>query len=385
MNFRDLLGAFAEEDDPNSQQQMGMDDMLANLVQSRQGGIGAMNPGQGIPAPQGALDAPPGQGEAIPEGTGDVIDVNGVRPTRPPAPEPMDEEVLNFGNNQYIEEAAAARENVPNKPGKLRNILGTIGDAFLINGGADAIWAPKQERRKMGNAMAGFTRNPSDAAERMAAGGYGKDALEMLGNVNQNQARTMTAQTGQANANATATKNAQKAYQDARDISSRLLSAAGDDPEKVAFAMKNIALVAQKLGTTPQELGLLENMTPGQRAVYGMSDMTVQQQEQFPRRDRGLNISQQNADNGTRNADSNALRASRPPAGSNPPTPTEAGEVARIRGIINSGVRLSPGDKATWNKYLNGNKPKRGAVTGNKGGTPARMPSRRFKVMKRPN
>lgn len=52
--------------------------------------------------------------------------------------------------------------------GVLRDILGTLGDAFLVQGGADAVYQPRREKEKEADAMAGFSRNPLRAIERLA-------------------------------------------------------------------------------------------------------------------------------------------------------------------------------------------------------------------------
>lgn len=53
--------------------------------------------------------------------------------------------------------------------GTLREVLGTLGDAFLVQGGAKPIYAPTRQRERMGDAMAGYTQAPRSAAERMTA------------------------------------------------------------------------------------------------------------------------------------------------------------------------------------------------------------------------
>lgn len=64
--------------------------------------------------------------------------------------------------------------------------------------------------------------------------------------------------------------------------------AAADTPERRAAALRQIAQLAERVGLTPDELGVSENMTEDERYIYGRGDMTVNQQEALPRTDRRL-------------------------------------------------------------------------------------------------
>lgn len=52
--------------------------------------------------------------------------------------------------------------------GLLRDILGTIGDAFLVQSGNKPIYGPKRQQERESDAMVGFSRNPLAAIERLA-------------------------------------------------------------------------------------------------------------------------------------------------------------------------------------------------------------------------
>lgn len=59
--------------------------------------------------------------------------------------------------------------------GTLRNVLGALGDAFLVQSGHDPIYRPRMEQQAIGQAMAGFDINDPDKAnaaiQRVAATG----------------------------------------------------------------------------------------------------------------------------------------------------------------------------------------------------------------------
>lgn len=97
-----------------------------------------------------------------------------------------EDQPLRLGNVDLLLEAQAAGENAPQRKGgyfgtkgTLRNILGTLSDAFLVQGGADARYAPLREREKMADAMTGYTQNPQAAAERMAYQGFPQESSKV--------------------------------------------------------------------------------------------------------------------------------------------------------------------------------------------------------------
>lgn len=59
--------------------------------------------------------------------------------------------------------------NILHTKGTLRSILGTLGDAFLVQAGKDPIHSQAIYRQQMADAAAGFQDNPMVAAGRMAA------------------------------------------------------------------------------------------------------------------------------------------------------------------------------------------------------------------------
>lgn len=97
-------------------------------------------------------------------------------PTVPPSPGPLVDEP----------ELGATVSTLPERKGMFglkgtgRDILGLLGDAFLVQGGAKPVYAPRREAERQGDAMIDFTRNPTAAFERLAAAGYGDAAFDMF-------------------------------------------------------------------------------------------------------------------------------------------------------------------------------------------------------------
>lgn len=98
-----------------------------------------------------------------------------------------------------LDEAPAVKGGGPNpglygllpeswQQGTFRNIMGALGDAFLVGSGRDPIYGPRMERREVGSAMAGFHKDPAMAASRVAmtgAEGSPDLALEMFNQAQQ--------------------------------------------------------------------------------------------------------------------------------------------------------------------------------------------------------
>lgn len=217
-----------------------------------------------------------------------------------------------LGNRDVLEEAQYSMQQAPERKGMfgvkgtLRDVLGTIGDAFLIQGGRNPIYAPRREQEKMGDAMTGFTGEDPEsvrsAAERLASLGYVDQARKLMDDYESNQLRQ--AQIAQAKASSESLIGDRKwgNVKDATNMIARVFA----DPRAQAnpqIAMAQAEVIARQAGVSLEDLGISPEMTPEEMGLYSRRDMTVNQQEMLPRRDRALdqgdrrlNISQQNAD-----------------------------------------------------------------------------------------
>ena len=239
------------------------------------------------------------------------ISVLGRRGAQPISP--MDDGPRPLGNASYIEEALAAGENVPQRKGlfgvkgTLRDVLGTLGDAFLVQSGNKAMYQPRRQMEKESDAMGGFTQDPMAAIERLANVNP-EAARKLYDEYTGNQIRQGTLQSQEASRKSTIETRNQKNLQDFGNYAARLMSQA-DTPEKQQYAMSILQRRAQALGIDLEDLGLGADLSPEQRAILGSGDMTVNQQQQIPLRQQQLGISQQNADTARQNAGTSSRRA----------------------------------------------------------------------------
>ena len=90
-------------------------------------------------------------------------------------PTNYDDYVLNnapavIGREQDIKqtEEASDRRGMFGMRGTLRDVLGVLGDAFLVQSGNNPMYAPTRQRERVSDAMAGSTVDPVGASERVA-------------------------------------------------------------------------------------------------------------------------------------------------------------------------------------------------------------------------
>ncbi len=113
-----------------------------------------------------------------------------VTPPAPPAQSPFTPDYL-----QAASQAQQAQGQLPRvsggtdaglfgflpermQQGRLRDIIGAIGDGLLIEGGHKPIYAPRKESRQMGQALIGYDQNPEQALLRLAQTGT-PDAIKL--------------------------------------------------------------------------------------------------------------------------------------------------------------------------------------------------------------
>lgn len=230
--------------------------------------------------------------------------------------------------------------------GTLRDVLGTLGDAFLVQSGNKAVYQPQRQRERAGDAMFGAAQDPYQAAERLAAMGEVEAAQELLQQAQQAEYQNSSIASIEGSRQDQANNRKEDNIARLVNLTARRLQTAGDDPAKVAYALELAAQDAARNGITMEDLGLKSEMTSPERDVYAGGDMTVNQQEMLPRRDRQLEISQQNADS----ARISATRPRNPP-----PRPRADTDQEYYREISQVPENERTAEERAWvNMYING-------------------------------
>lgn len=245
--------------------------------------------------------------------------------------------------------------------GTLRDILGTLGDAFLVQGGAQAVYAPRRQQERMADAMAGFSAGDpaslQSSMERLSAAGFGKEAMGLFEAASQAQARQAAAQTAQQSAESQAGDRRWGNIKDARNAIARLF-ASSQAIKNPLLADTQAARIAQAAGVTLEDLGITANMTPEERAMYATGDMTVNQQMQVP-------FTERRVATGERNAQTAANRPGPQPRAT--PNPTEASIAAPLLAKVARGIPLTPGEQDALDRTAPAP-----SSTGRRGSTPLR-------------
>ena len=183
---------------------------------------------------------------------------------------------------------ASDRSGIFGAKGTLRDILGVLGDAFIIQSGNAPMYAPRRQQERMSDAMAGFTRDPIAAAERATGvdAGFG---TEFFNNV---QGSQIAGQNAETQARRAATGNAdlaRKTFNDALATASQMMATAvtSGDPTLIAQATQGIELLAQQTGV-PVE-ALMAGVDP--RLIAGRG-ATVSQNLRLPLEERRVSVSE---------------------------------------------------------------------------------------------
>lgn len=254
------------------------------------------------------------------DGGGEDITVTG-RGVRPMVQQ--DGPQTNVSNRSYNQELADVQANQPQRrgafgaKGTLRDILGTLGDAFLVQSGNKPVYGPRRDREQNADAMAGFTDNPLAAIERLGHNDpaaaeelyktYQTDQLKNAQLQSLNASREDLAQSRQDKRNDTFYRRASN------------MLAGVETPEDVAAVSQLIRDTANKYSQSgsPIDISWLpDNLTPAQAKNLANSGIDRYKQESI--------------DTAKENAVSRRISAQKQPAPRNAPLPTNASQAAPL-------------------------------------------------------
>ena len=305
------------------------------------------------------LSTLPQEAQVPPETTGPEIPVYGKNIPVPAASQTINPEDLvprDIGNADFAEEAAKANNTTQERlndkglqhkgmfglKGTLRDVLGLLGDSFLVGSGHASEYDKVRQREREGDAMAGFTQDPSGAAERLS--GVNPAAAKIVqGLAIQEQIRK--AQLESVNIARQQQEDARRfqVYTNAQKVISNIFASpvAQTNPD---LALRQAKFIAQRSQVPLEEFGLHENMTPEEVKLLAAQNMTPNQAAQLPYKERMTAVAEQNAD-------ANTTRANRPPAGRAPPVRNIGQVDAEVADAVLSG-RATPDQIKYYNDRL---------------------------------
>lgn len=176
----------------------------------------------------------------VPTPVTDQSTVSPLAVSAPPAqPSSSDFSRSIYNNAPEMAEAAQGQAQDPQHTGMfgvkgtLRNVLGLLGDAMLVQHGNQPVYKPRLQQEQIADAMTGFQSNPNAAAGRLAAvPGGAQDAENMYNSSQQQQLRL-----AQQESNNQYRQSREETMQDTRDARLRqgiggiLSAAATPDPK----------------------------------------------------------------------------------------------------------------------------------------------------------
>ncbi len=201
-------------------------------------------------------------------------DVEGITVTPPrqamPVQQPAPPPVQNPYSPEYIQAAQQASQSQGQLPrisggtdaglfgflpqrmqqGRLRDIIGAIGDGLLIEGGHKPIYAPRKESRQMGQALIGYDQNPEQALLRLAQTGT-PDAIKLAQEGIQNlETREQKAAIDEALNNYRQQQMDLKRFQSAQQLTPYLRSIMADvkDAEGYSKAWDRMSQMLSRMG-----------------------------------------------------------------------------------------------------------------------------------------
>lgn len=323
----------------------------------------------------------------------DIVVSRGQSPT--PEADPIDSSnyllgtAPSLGNASWSREAAAAVGNQPQHKGMfglkgtLRDVLGTLGDAFLVQGGGKAIYAPQRQNERVGDALAGMTAG--DAGMR--------GAIERVAQLDPEMAQHMNDKF-QGDAIKSQQQAAARYAQGAALFGQYANASNAETYERAKPVLRSIA---QRFGLG-EEFAVPEEYDAGTMGQYGRGGMKTNQQyntdqgqqriDQTGQRNattarqgderiaisRGqLGVAQQNAETARRRMEKSGSAGSRPRADSEL-------EVFRAVGNVPEANRTQ-WQKDFYTRYTQGTGG-RGGGSGRTAPPPPSSPNRRFRIIR---
>ena len=263
--------------------------------------------------------------------------------------------------------------------GTLRDILGFVGDSLLVGSGKDPFYGKTRQRERIGDAMAGFTQDPNGAAERLTAIDpvMAKTVQDLA--INEQLKRAQLASTNEYRQSMADSRKFETVNK-ATNVIARIFASpvAQTNPE---LAMRQAQQISKQIGIPLEELGVSADITPEEMQMYGARDMTVNQTMQMPYKERMTTVAERGVAAREQDAQSNRIRANRPPAGRAPPTRSISQVDAEVADAVLSG-RATPAQQKYYDERIKRAGKGRGTPRPASVAVPAAPPG--FKYVKQP-
>lgn len=260
-----------------------------------------------------------------------------------------------MGNENYLQEALYSLDQAPERKGMfgtkgtLRDILGVVGDAFLMQSGNDPLYRPQRQREQQGDALTGFTDSPEmamAAIERLAAAGETQLAQQLYSQVQAGQAKQQELAFKQQEAQRAGAKDSQSAYDKGNQVFGRMIGALEDNPQEYARLRPQLQYVNDLYGLGYE---IPAEYSPSLAQVYRQGGMPVNQQYSTEQGQARVEQGQQRVGIAQQNADTARINANRPRPAPRPRAQTELEYFQQVSAKPESS--RTKGEKAFYDKY----------------------------------
>lgn len=210
----------------------------------------------------------------------------------------------NAGAVEAAQQANAKAQEVSERKGMfglkgtLRDVIGLLGDAFLVQGGGSAIYAPTRRQEQLSDAAAGFTDDPLAAAERVTQVPGGVElGRKLYDDYTSTELKRTQAQSLAADRSDKAAVRQAGLIADGRKVAQGVLAQSGayDSEGNISpAAMAVLDRIAKQSNATLDDL-IGENMTGEEARLYGGAGINPYQQAQLPLQERRVATGERNA------------------------------------------------------------------------------------------
>lgn len=283
--------------------------------------------------------------QALLQGAG----VGGQQPMEPDIPvtapvrRQMPGEDLRAAPNELKTEELIPRKGMFGMKGTIRDVVGLLGDAFLVQSGNKPMYAPQRQQEKLGSAIYQANQDPTAAADRAAI----IDPETGLKMYNDIADRDLVRQRYEAQLAQQKLAQADKGYKIRAAFAGTLKDAAS-----FAKGRKTLMAINDKYGLEGDIPEEYDQAAVSQLYDWGIDpvnrekliDADERRAVQTRQGDARIGVAQQNAA-------ANTLRASRPPAGRAAPRPTASNVDAQVLEKVRTGT-ASPAEQAYYKSRL---------------------------------
>lgn len=324
-----------------------------------QGGLGPLikllqGPDQGGPAQDAPVVQPQGAQASDPNAPAPVAGVDASVPAASVRQQGNTPGAIapDMGNQRYLQQAQDALQQAPQHKGMfgvsgtLRDVLGTLGDAFLVQGDGKAVYQPKRQQERESDAQGGFTSDPMAAVERLSQVNPAMGQT-LLNNLQERQVGLAGAKAKAANAASLEAERVAKIKQGLRTGLGGLFTSTKGDPEAYKQSLKVAQTALSRYGfDLKDDFGVDPDAPYDERTVkllgaFGQSGRQVDATDQGQQRlDNQVDQFNQTLPITKQRADAATTSANRPA-----PNPTSASIAAPLLNKVAGGQPLTDGEE----------------------------------------